>query len=106
MGIPSTVCMEKPQSKSVQKSCCKIMDNQSCCCFDKEKACYCMQPSEEVPVLDEPIYYVQLKKTTQTIFHVFYLNQKYFVNSFVDSFQHHPFQRLSIEIQKILPLLN
>ena len=106
LGVPSSVCPKKAQSKSAQKSCCNTTEQQSCCCFKEAKSCSCMQSSDEDQISDKPVQYIPSKKQVQITFHAFYLNEKPFVNSSFNILQDHIWLRLTTEVQKILPLLN
>ncbi len=106
LGVPSSVCPKKAQSKSAQKSCCNTTEQQSCCCFKEAKSCSCMQSSDEDQISDKPVQYIPSDKPVQITFHAFYLNEKPFVNSSFNILQDHIWLRLTTEVQKILPLLN
>ena len=91
LGVPSSVCPKKAQSKAAQKSCCNTTEQQSCCCFKEAKSCFCMQSSDENQISDKPVQYIPSKKPLQITFHAFCLNEKTLVNSSFNILQDHKF---------------
>ena len=106
LGVPSSACPKKSQSKATQKSCCNTTEQQSCCCFKEAKSCSCMQSSDEDQILDKQVPCIPSKKPVQTTFYALCLNENLVINSSFNILQDHIRQRLTTEVQKILPLLN
>ncbi len=106
VGSPNSNCFQNGLKQTSKQSCCKTKLEKTCCCFNKEKECSCMHSSENEQTSNKPVQYVSIKKPIQTTFHAFYLNAKQFSNFSFDIIIDHIRQKLSTEVQKILPLLN
>jgi hypothetical protein len=103
-GIPSS-CYESVYNIKPKPSCCNTQIQKSCCCIKSKQTCACLKSSNEDQTLTQPVQYVPSIKPIQTTVHAFYLNAKQFSNFSFDIIEHIR-QKLSTEVQKILPLLN
>ena len=104
-GIPSS-CYESVYNIKPKPSCCNTQIQKSCCCIKSKQTCACLKSSNEDQTLTQPVQYVPSIKPIQTTVHAFYLNAKQFSNFSFDIIIDHIRQKLSTEVQKILPLLN
>ena len=103
-GMPSS-CYESVYNIKPKPSCCNTQIQKSCCCIKSKQTCACLKSSNEDQTLTQPVQYVPSIKPIQTTVHAFYLNAKQFSNFSFDIIEHIR-QKLSTEVQKILPLLN
>lgn len=104
-GMPSS-CYESVYNIKPKPSCCNTQIQKSCCCIKSKQTCACLKSSNEDQTLTQPVQYVPSIKPIQTTVHAFYLNAKQFSNFSFDIIIDHIRQKLSTEVQKILPLLN
>ena len=104
-GMPSS-CYESVYNIKPKPSCCNTQIQKSCCCIKSKQTCACLKSSNEDQTLTQPVQYVPSIKPIQTTVHAFYLNAKQFPNFSFDIIKKHIRQKLSTEVQKILPLLN
>ncbi len=104
-GMPSS-CYESVYNIKPKPSCCNTQIQKSCCCIKSKQTCACLKSSNEDQTSTKPVQYVPSIKPIQTTIHAFYLNAKQFPNFSFDIIKKHIRQKLSTEVQKILPLLN
>jgi len=104
-GMPSS-CYERVYNIKSKPSCCNTQIQKSCCCIKSKQTCACLKSSNEDQTSTKPVQYVPSIKPIQTTVHAFYLNAKQFPNFSFDIIKEHIRQKLSTEVQKILPLLN
>ena len=105
IGGMTSSCYERVYNIQSKPSCCNTQIQKSCCCIKSKQTCACLKSSNEDQTLTQPVQYVPSIKPIQTTVHAFYLNAKQFSNFSFDIIEHIR-QKLSTEVQKILPLLN
>ena len=106
IGGMTSSCYERVYNIQSKPSCCNTQIQKSCCCVKSKQTCACLNSSNEDQTSTKPAQYVPSIKPVDTTVYAFYLNARQSSSFSFYIIKEYIRQKLSTEVQKILPLLN